>query len=157
MLMKRFSIAVCLLVAACGGDDDEGGGNTTPEPTAYADMNFEQRRVYMTDVVLPEMKAIFVAFDPQFESMSCQTCHGGGALDGTYATPSPDVTPLPPEEEFLMEYEQDAEFARWADFMLGQVWPEMATLLEVDVYDPEAHPDGFSCAGCHTVTMAAAN
>ncbi|EYF00463.1 hypothetical protein [Chondromyces apiculatus] len=149
MIMKRLSIAVCLFAAACGGGDD-GDPDVEQEPTAYEDMTFEQRSAFMAEVVLPEMTELFVAFDPKFSTMSCNTCHGDGAIDGTYALPSPQVPPLPPEEEFE-EYMQDPENAKWGMFMLEEVWPEMARLLQVPMYDPATHTEGFSCANCHTV------
>ena len=81
-MIKRISMAMCLLLAACNGGE-ESEPEPTPEPTAYEDMSFQQREVFMSEVVLPKMKEIFVAFDPKFSSMSCATCHGGGATDGS--------------------------------------------------------------------------
>jgi hypothetical protein len=150
MITKRLSMAVCLFVAACGGvDDGETAGE--PEPTAYEDMSFEQREAFMTDVVLPEMKEVFVAFDPKFEGMGCATCHGSGATDGTFAMPSPDVPVLPGTEEAFYEYVKDPEHARWSQFMVDEVWPQMADLLQVTKFDPETGQDGFSCDNCHTL------
>jgi len=148
MIMKRLSIAVCLLVAACGGAED---GEPAAEPTAYQDMSFEQREAFMRDVVLPQMTETFVAFDAQFEGMDCKTCHGDGATDGSFAMPSPQIPVLPATEEAFLEYVKDPENARWSQFMVDQVWPQMASLLEVAMFDHEANPAGFSCSNCHTV------
>jgi hypothetical protein len=146
-MMKRISMAVCLFVAACGGAD----GEPAAEPTAYEDMSFEQREAFMTNVVMPQMKATFVAFDPTFEDMTCATCHGQGATDGSYAMPSPQIAPLPATEEaFLEQFETDPEFAKWSQFMLDEVWPQMADLLQVAKFDPAQNPEGFSCSNCHT-------
>jgi len=150
MILKRLSIFACLFVAACGGEDD---GKPAAEPTAYADMSFEQRQAFMAEVVLPEMKKVFVAFDPKFEAMSCATCHGNGATDGTYAMPSPQIPVLPSEEDFP-EYVMDPEHAKWSQFMFDEVMSRMAELLQVDIYNPETSPDGFSCSDCHTVEGA---
>lgn len=147
MIMKRISIAACLFLAACGGGQDDG---PEAEPTAYADMNFEQRSAFMYEVVLPEMKKTFVAFDPKFETMTCATCHGSGATDGTYAMPSSDVPRLPTEEDFP-KWMEDPENARWGQWMIDVVWPQMADLLQVPVFDHEKNPNGFSCANCHKV------
>ena len=147
MIMKRISIAACLFVAACGGSQDTDPG-AEPEPTAYVDMNFEQRMAFMNEVVLPEMKPIFVAFDPKFEAMSCATCHGKGATDGTYAMPSNEVPRLPASEEEFYEYIKDPEKGKWSQWMMDEVWPEMARLLQVPMYD-ENTPNGFSCSNCH--------
>lgn len=149
MVMKRISVAACLfiasLLAACGGDD---GG--TPEPTAYEDMTFDERFAFMNDVVLPEMKKTFVAFDPKFEAMTCATCHGSGAADGTYAMPTGDIPRLPPTEEEFYEYIKDEENAKWALWMQDTVWPQMADLLKVEMFSEE-NPTGFSCSNCHKV------
>lgn len=150
MIMKRLSIAVCLFVAACGGGAD-GEPATEPEPTAYEDMSFEQRGAFMRDVVLPEMTEIFVAFDPSFEGMDCATCHGDGATDGSFAMPSAQIEVLPGSEEEFYEYIKDPEKARWSQFMMEQVWPRMADLLQVEKFDHETSPGGFSCHNCHTL------
>jgi hypothetical protein len=140
--MKRLSITMLLLATAC----DAGSAG----PTKYEDMDFEQRRAFMTDVVLPEMTEVFVAFDPKFKGMTCATCHGEGASDGTYAMPSSQIPPLPASEEAFLEYNKDPEHARWSQFMVDEVWPEMAELLQVEVFDPKTRPEGFSCSNCHT-------
>jgi hypothetical protein len=145
MDVRRILIVVSLLVAACGGGE---------EPTAYKEMSFEQRRAFMEDVVLPEMTKSFVAFDPKFEGMSCATCHGDGAKDGSYAMPSPQLPVLPSSEAAFSEYLKDPEHARWSQFMMEQVWPSMSNLLQVPAFDPTTHPDGFSCSSCHTVEGA---
>lgn len=140
-MVKSFTIVVGLLIAGC-----ELG---TDEPTTYAEMSFEQRREFMSEVVLPQMQETFVAFDAKYEAMSCATCHGDGASDGTYAMPSPQLPRLPATEEAFLEYLEDPEHARWSQFMMDEVWPEMAELLAVEKYDPERAPAGFSCSDCH--------
>lgn len=144
MIMKRISIAVCLFVAAC----DDGGDSA---PTAFKDMNFEQRDAFMEEVVLPQMTKTFVAFDAKFEGMACKTCHGDGATNGSYAMPSPQIPVLPATEEDFAEYVKDPEHARWSQFMLDKVWPEMANLLQIARFDPATNTAGFSCHNCHTV------
>lgn len=151
-ITKRVLMAVCLLVAACGSGED--GESAEPQPTAYKDMTFAQREAFMTDVVLPQMKKTFVAFDAKFEAMDCKTCHGNGATDGTYAMPTPQIAVLPATEEAFAEYVKDPEHARWSQFMLDEVWPQMAALLKVDKFDPATTPTGFSCSNCHTVEGA---
>lgn len=149
MIMKRISMALCLLVAACGGESEPA-----PEPTAYADMSFQQREAFMSEVVLPKMTETFVKFDAKFKGMDCKTCHGDGATDGSYAMPSAQIPPLPATEEAFAEYVKDPEHARWSQFMLDEVWPQMASMLQVPVFDPNTNPTGFSCSNCHTVESA---
>lgn len=149
MVAKQLLMALCLMVAACGSGEDK---DAAAEPT-YKDMSFEEREAFMADVVLPQMKETFIAFDAKFESMSCNTCHGNGASDGSYAMPSPQIAVLPTEEDFP-EYVKDPEHAKWSQFMLDKVWPQMADLLDVAMFDPATNTPGFSCANCHTVAAA---
>ncbi len=149
LVMKRISIAVCLFVVACGGEQD--GGEPTPEPVAWKDMSFEQRYEYMEDIVLPEMKKTFVAFDAKFENMSCATCHGDGAVNGTYAMPSPQIPVLPGTEKAFIEYAKDPEIGRWSTWMYEKVVPQTADLLQVERYDGNTHTGEFSCYNCHTL------
>jgi hypothetical protein len=100
------------------------------------------------------MTETFVAFDAKFTSMNCETCHGDGAIDGSYAMPSPQIPPLPTTEEAFLEYMKDPELARWSQFMIEEVWPEMADLLQVEKFNPETHQGGFSCSNCHTLEGA---
>jgi hypothetical protein len=148
MISKRISLAACLLSLLCGCEQES---EPAPEPTAYEDMTFAQRHELMNDVVLPEMKRVFVAFDAKFEGMTCATCHGKGAEDGSYAMPTPDLPVLPATEEAFYEYIKDPEHARWSQFMLDKVFPGMAELLEIAPFDPKTNPDGFSCHNCHMV------
>lgn len=144
MVMKRVLIAMCLIVAACGGEEDEA-------PVAWEDMSFDQRFAFMEEVVLPEMKETFVAFDAKFEGMTCVTCHGGGVADGTFAMPSPDLPPIPATEEAFAEYVKDPEIERWGTWMFETVMPRMADVLQIAAYDPMTNTGDFSCNGCHTL------
>ncbi|KYG04034.1 hypothetical protein BE21_48835 [Sorangium cellulosum] len=147
-VMRRISMAACLFVAACGGADDG-----EPDPVAWQDMTFGERTTYMTDVVVPRMKEIFVAYDAKYETMDCTTCHGADGAARAYAMPSGQIAPLPNEEVFP-EWVQDPEHPErmeWTDFMFNQVVPEMADLLQVARFDPTTMTGEFSCANCHTV------
>ncbi|WP_437282868.1 hypothetical protein WME90_20530 [Sorangium sp. So ce375] len=177
-LVRRVSMAVCLFVAACGGAEDAGdpgptggggaGGSSDPEltggggaggsgagePTAWKDMNFEQRVAYMNGTVLPRMKEVFVAYDPAFETMDCTTCHGADGATQDYAMPSPEIAVLPDTEEGFLEYVEDPEHperAEWSTFMFEKVVPEMASLLQRVQYDPTTGNGDFSCNNCHTL------
>jgi hypothetical protein len=103
------------------------------------------------EVILPQLKETFVAFDARFATMTWATCHGEGVTDGSYKMPSASVPKLPGSEEAFYEYIKDPEHARWSQFMMDKVWPQMATLLKVPMFDPSTHADGFSCNNCHTL------
>ena len=146
MNWKTLSIAASLCMSAACGGADEG----IAAERSYAEMTFEERALFMNDVVLPRMKATFTAFDPKLSNMTCGTCHGGGVSSGAYAMPDSQIVRLPATEEEFLEYVKDPEHARWAQFMMDKVWPEMAQLLKVKTFD-ETNPEGFSCHNCHKV------
>jgi hypothetical protein len=144
-------VVACLsFLAACGGAPD----GADAKPTHYADMTFDDRAVFMNEVVLPRMKATFTAFDAKFANMTCTTCHGEGVTTGTYAMPSAGIPKLPASEEAFFEHLKDPEYARWSQFMMDKVWPEMASLLEVPMFDAEKQTEGFSCSNCHQLEAA---
>ena len=126
--MLNRAVFVAIVVAACGG------GGASPEhpsaPLAFKDMNTEQRIEFMKTTVLPRAKTLFVAFDPKFESMTCETCHGDGAKDGTWQLPNPKIHALPNTEELFTAWMQKSpDEARWAKFMATQLEPEVAKMV----------------------------
>ena len=154
----RSVVLASLLVsslAACGG----GGAAKPTEPpkaTKWRDMNADQRIAYMKEVVLPESKKIFVAFDAKkFENMDCNTCHGDGAENGSFEMPDAKIHPLPNSEEAFMAWAQkEPEVGKWAQFMSGEVEPLMARLLDETVFDPKTKTGEFGCTACHTLVDA---
>jgi len=150
--MRFTSLALIALLAACGGSKTPAAtAPAAPAPTAYKDMNLDQRKAFMEKVVLPEMKTVFVAFEPKFGEMNCKTCHGKGAEDGTFEMPSAELPVLPNTPEKFEEYAKDPEHARWSKFMVEQVEPKMANLLQLKPFDPQTKTGEFSCNSCHTL------
>ncbi len=152
------STLVSLLVA-CGGKgstppaDPAGGGDTGGEQPAadmkFEDMDHEQRKTFMKDVVLPTMKPMFVAWEAKFESMDCATCHGEGAVDGSFEMPNPGLPVLPATQEGWAAL--GAEHPDGMTFMAEQVKPTMAKLLGETEFDPATNTGEFGCHGCHTM------
>jgi hypothetical protein len=141
---------ITILVAACGGAAHPGG------PTAFKDMDLDQRIEFMKTTVLPRAKQLFVAFDPKFEKMDCETCHGDGAKNGTWELPNPKIKPLPNSPEGFSAWMQAApDEARWAKFMATQLVPEMATMLGKKRFDPQTKTGDFGCSVCHVLSADA--
>jgi hypothetical protein len=152
------------LVAACGGSAATpatpspassgvapGGAaadNAPPPSGKWNEMNRDQRMAYMKKVVMPKMKEIFVSFDAkEFDHFTCMTCHGGGAKDGSFKMPNPELPKLNPEGGFKKHLDKDPAMTK---FMMTKVLPEMAQLLHTEPYDQQKKI-GFGCFGCHAI------
>ncbi len=162
------SCLVLLLAASCahsapaepatpppGGEAPPPEDNSpvvTPAEVAWKDMTKEQRGRYMKKVVMPKMRDLFVAFDPEtFKKPSCATCHGKNPKEKKFKMPSDDLPALPAsEKEFMATVMKDKP--QMVKFMNEQVSATMAELLGVKRFDPKA-PDenAFSCHNCHTL------
>jgi hypothetical protein len=105
------------------------------------------RKEFMKAVVMPKAKELFVAFDAvRHENMTCRTCHGDGAVDGSFRMPNPSLPKLPDSPEGFKRLTMEKPAV--CQFMLAKVKPTMAALLGM----PELTPDtrsGFGCLSCH--------
>jgi cytochrome c553 len=100
--------------------------------------------------VMPKMHALFASMDAsKYGEMTCKTCHGVGAIEGSFRMPNPDLPKLDPKPEAFKTLEQTNP--RMFNFMATQVEPTMASLLAVQPHDMKTNT-GFSCFNCHTKT-----
>lgn len=153
-----FSSLLCVLAVGCASDipasatyDEprEAGGDTPPlaadmmqpkplEPGAWESLDFDARKQFMREVVMPTMRPLFVEVDEErFASFSCISCHGQGAGDGSFAMPSSNLPALggPPAEM------PDEDQQRVIEFMRSTVKPKMAELLgEAELRCSTCHP-----------------
>src|ERR1043165_5443315 len=112
-----YRIAFLLVaVGACGGGASTKTTNPEPaKPVLWKDMNLEQRTTYMKDVVLPKATELFSTQNPKYQSMTCETCHGDGATDGSFEMPNKKLPPLPnTEEAFIAWVSKDADAGQMA-------------------------------------------
>ena len=153
--------ALCALATACGGgatDDGEAGDGAEQTsaggeetPAVWADMSHEQRFQYMRNTVMPTMRDLFQATDPErYADFGCTTCHGENAQDVQFSMPN-GLVPLSHEQIPQVFQSQDP----MPQLMTQQVWPRMAELLGEAPFDPETG-EGFSCMRCHATAEAGA-
>ena len=114
-------------------------------------MDKQARGKFMREVVVPNMKEKFQAFDKKkFEKFNCGTCHGAGAADGSFKMPNPQIAALPATKEGFEDLAKKK--GEWMKFMGTVVKPEMAKLLGEKEMDPaNMAAGGFGCMACHTM------
>lgn len=146
------SALILLAATACGGGRTEPAKPASAAaPTAYKDMNLEQRETFMKEVVVPTMAPLWAAFDPKLPALDCKTCHGKGADDGSWEMPNPEIEVLPSTPEAYAEFAKRGDHGVWTTFMAEKVEPEMAKLLGMTPFDPKTMTGEFSCNSCHTL------
>lgn len=135
-LILRSAAVVCL--AGCASDDVR----------TWADLDRDERLAFMTDEVEPTMRAIFQEHDEErWASFGCETCHGADAVDRDYEMPSV-LGALPLENTIEVAEMRNPEMTA---FMLDDVFPTMAALLDEPKFSETTEPDGFRCVRCHVV------
>jgi hypothetical protein len=145
------TLAVLPLIASCGhgGEAPQAATEGVATPAVHVPwvkMEKSQRIEYMIKTVMPTMKAKFVAFDAKrFGRMDCATCHGDSVADGSFSLPNPKLPKLLEPELFIKHRQATPEITK---FMLEEVEPTMARLLEIPDFDP-ATRQGMSCYNCH--------
>jgi hypothetical protein len=121
---------------------------SAPAAPAWKDMTKEQRIEYMKTAVLPKMKPEFIGYNAKrYAEMSCVTCHGEGAKNGSFKMPNAKLPKVPATMDGFKKLM--AAKPKAAEFMAKTVVPEMAKLLGQDPFDP-ATGKGFGCHNCHT-------
>ncbi len=123
-------------------DDTEPGAPGVP----WGEKTFKQRQEFMGIVFLKEMKKSFKAHDEaQFSGFKCQTCHGDDMKERNFEMPTDSIYPLNAQTPVESAMEYDEEITK---FMVEQVVPESARLLDMEPFNPETG-EGFGCFGCH--------
>jgi hypothetical protein len=155
-MSRLFAGLLLLVLAACGGAAPEGPkapegpavGTAAGTSKAWKDLSLSERKSFMKTQVVPKMTATFQSFDQKdFADMSCVTCHGTGAKNGTFVMPNPELPHLTAADGFKKHREAKPEITK---FMMEHVAPDMAGLLGIAPYDPKTQR-GFGCHGCHII------
>ncbi len=92
----------------------------------WADMNFDERKKYMSKVYYPAMKEKFQAYDAEgFAKFTCDTCHGEDGKEKNFAMPN-GVSPLDPADPVANGKDMDEKVTQ---FMMDVVVTETASML----------------------------
>ena len=145
---RSLILIAALLLCSCkdGGteelDSTQSTDTGTEELPPWAEMDDEQKSVYMSTVVTPQMAALFQDFnDERFADFDCESCHGSSVAYSDYGMPG-DIDPIsqPPPQPGASPISR---------FMHETVTAEMAALLDQEQSSPGV--EGFGCYGCHGV------
>lgn len=111
-------------------------------------MSHNQRKEYMHEVVMPQMRDVFRKFDStEFGEVKCMLCHGDGVKDQSFKMPNPKLPKLPKTPEGWKALNEKKP--KWMKFMSETVKPQMAQLLGMKPFDPKTGK-GLGCMECHT-------
>ncbi len=117
-----------------------------PHEGVWATWTREQKIKYMKEAVMPAEAPLFREYSPtRFAELTCRSCHGKGADDGTYKMPNPALPKLRPGHILEMEQTKPKVFR----FMSDVVTPRTAALLNMPEWQHKTM-SGFGCFGCHT-------
>jgi hypothetical protein len=154
-------LAVLALSWACGQtaapspNTSDRAKALSPPPGRWSELSQRERKLHMSEHVLPAMEAKFKAFDAaRYAGFSCVTCHGKDMVARNFAMPNPTLRALHPTgspEQKQMVREQP-EMVR---FMFNHVVPSVQTMLGAEAYDA-TQKSGFSCYVCHPSASGAA-
>jgi hypothetical protein len=168
--LARASLAIALLLAACAAQQQAGtkpAATTAPKvarPSAavttcaaaipevdrphdgeWETWTHEQKVAYMKDAVLPTEAPLFREYSSdRFAELTCRSCHGAGADDGTYAMPNPALPKIAPGRILAMQKTNPRVFR----FMYDVVTPRTAALLNEPEWSHKTM-SGFGCFKCH--------
>jgi len=155
-LSRLLALSLLLFVAACptandddsaSNDDDAADPCADYEPSgAFDDMDDDEKRQFMTCVVMPDMTDAFQAFDAdEYATFGCATCHGQDREAVDHEMPNGlEELPL---AGFPFSESNDPEEAAFGEFMEDEVLPAMQAHLGRSSNFND--PNFFGCYGCH--------
>jgi hypothetical protein len=112
----------------------------------WAQMNIDQRKTHMKNVVLPRAAAVFQSWRPgRYDRADCTLCHGPAALNGIFKMPTDHLPRLSGEVLLGPEFENHPATTR---LKLDRLVPEVAAALGVKSFSIITRT-GFGCYSCH--------
>ena len=139
--MRAVLVGLCLVAACKIGRETTASGLER----RWDELDRAERIAFMSDVVEPQMKAEFQAFDPErFAHFDCRTCHGSGVDDGSYALPNPDLPHLF-EDHWFRKHRR--EHPKTVTFM----WKKVELGLSRSMGRSVGPKGELDCRTCHVI------
>jgi hypothetical protein len=112
----------------------------------WADMNLDQRKAHMKNVVLPRAAELFQTWRPErFAMVDCSLCHGQGPKTGSFQMPTAYLPRLSGELLLGPEFEK---YPDTTQLKLDRLVPLMADALGKKPFSLITRR-GFGCYSCH--------
>lgn len=116
------------------------------EPMTWPEMDKEQRRVLMKEVVVPRAAAVFREWRPEkYAAVNCTLCHGDGVGSDDFHMPTGHLPRLSGELLLGPEFARHPETTR---LKLDRLVPEMSDALGLKPFSLVTRR-GFGCYSCH--------
>jgi hypothetical protein len=139
------------IAAACAAAPAPAPALAPPAAGEWKTWSHDRKLAYMKANVLPHEQTYFHVYSPQrFREITCKTCHGPAADDGSYKMPNPAILQLTPGKILELEKTKPNAF----NFMLKVIVPRTAELLGEPEWSHETM-SGFGCFKCHAVDREA--
>ncbi len=112
----------------------------------WAEMNLEQRKAHMSQVIVPRAGAVFRSWRPEkYQNINCTLCHGQNALKDNFHMPTDHLPRLSGE---LLLGPEFAKYPETTQLKLDQLVPTMSEALGLKSFSIVTR-SGFGCYSCH--------
>ncbi len=112
----------------------------------WAEMNQQQRKIFMDKEILPRAAALFKEWRPErYAQADCTLCHGSGPETGNYHMPTAHLPRLSGELLLGPEFTKHPETTK---LKLDRLVPMMANTLGLKPFSIVSQT-GFGCYSCH--------
>jgi hypothetical protein len=152
MLPKRilliFMVVAALAATATWGCYPKRVGPPGPDGQrlAWAEMDLAQRKMHMTNEILPRAAVIFRDWRPERHAQAdCTLCHGQGASTENFAMPTAHLPRLSGKLLLGPEFKKHPDTTR---LKLDRLVPEMSGALGLKSFSLVTRR-GFGCYSCH--------
>ena len=137
--------ALALMLTGCSAKST-GPDAMKNRQVKWSDMDINQRKQHMAEVVVPVAASVFQSWRPErYTKVGCTLCHGPGVQTENFQMPTSHLPRLSGKLLLGPEFEKDPETTR---LKLKRLVPEMAKALQLKEFNLITRR-GFGCYSCH--------